>query len=103
MKDCDFYPSDSENRPTYCSMSNTARFEELSGGWGGFNQSLTVAALEPDRLSNEVLSFAMWVRATVRRVSLTIGSSNGAQFIYSLLYLMMIYNITLVSQVCQEL
>ncbi|KAF2627645.1 hypothetical protein BU25DRAFT_440025 [Macroventuria anomochaeta] len=39
--------------------------------------------MEPDRLSNEVLSFAI---------------SNGAQFIYWLLYLMMIYNITLISQ-----
>ena len=30
---------------------------------------------------------------------LILRSSNGAQFIYSLLYLMMIYNITLISQV----
>ncbi|KAF3049556.1 hypothetical protein E8E11_004502 [Didymella keratinophila] len=82
-ENCDAWSSNSETKPIYCSMSDTAQFEELSGGWGGFNRSLTAAALEPDSLSNEVLSFAI---------------SNGAQFIYSLLYLMMIYNITLISQ-----
>jgi hypothetical protein len=82
-ENCDMWFSNSETKPLYCSLSDTARFEQLSGGWGGFNRSLTAAALEPDRLSNEVLSFAI---------------SNGAQFIYSLLYLMMIYNITLISQ-----
>ena len=51
--------------------------------------------MEPDRLSNEVLPFG--------GILLIRHSSNGAQFIYSLLYLMMIHNITLVSQVCTEL
>jgi len=58
-ENCDVWYSNSETKPSYCSMSDTARFEELSGGWGGFNRSLTAAALEPDSLSNEVLSFAM--------------------------------------------
>lgn len=56
---CDSWYDSGVNRPSYCSMSDTARFEELSGGWGGFNRSLTAAAMEPDSLSNEVLSFAM--------------------------------------------
>ena len=56
IRDCRRYPND---RPDYCSMSDTERFEEISGGWGGFNRSLTAATMEPDRLSNEVLSFAM--------------------------------------------
>ncbi|KAF3002487.1 hypothetical protein E8E13_005808 [Curvularia kusanoi] len=72
-----------DNNSPYCSMSDTNRFAQLSGGWGGFNQSLIAATMDPDSLGNEVLSFAI---------------SNGAQFIYSLLYLMMIYNITLISQ-----
>ncbi|KAJ4292636.1 hypothetical protein N0V90_009299 [Kalmusia sp. IMI 367209] len=66
-----------------CRMSSGERFAKISGGWGGFNRSLPVAALSPDNGSNEVLSFLI---------------SNGAQFIYSLLYLLLIYNITLVSQ-----
>ena len=60
-KDCQEEYTNPSNRPSYCSMSDTERFDELSGGWGGFNRSLTVAAMEPDRLSNEVLSFAMQV------------------------------------------
>jgi len=47
------------DRPEYCSISDTNRFEDLSGGWGGFNRSLVAASMEPDRLSNEVMSFAM--------------------------------------------
>ncbi|KAF2182554.1 hypothetical protein K469DRAFT_586165 [Zopfia rhizophila CBS 207.26] len=68
---------------SYCSKSPTSQFAMVSGGFGGFNRSLTAATLAPDRLSNELISFCI---------------SNGAQFIYSLLYLMLIYNITLVSQ-----
>lgn len=58
-RNCDLFYSDVETRPSYCSSSDIARFDDISGGWGGFNRSLTAAALEPDRLSNEVLSFAM--------------------------------------------
>ncbi|KAF2471018.1 uncharacterized protein BDR25DRAFT_223902 [Lindgomyces ingoldianus] len=78
---CDEYSERGYNE--WCNMSSTAQFNQVSGGWGGFNQSLTVASLLPDRLGNEIISFCI---------------SNGAQFIYSLLYLMLIYNITLISQ-----
>lgn len=45
------------------------------------------------------MSFAMLVFPYIDAQKLTYrNSSNGAQFIYSLLYLMMIYNITLCSQ-----
>lgn len=66
-----------------CELNHRQRFEKLSGGWGGFNQSQTIAALRHDDLGQEVLSFVI---------------SNGAQFVYSLIYLLLIYNITLVSQ-----
>ncbi|KAF2494006.1 hypothetical protein BU16DRAFT_512224 [Lophium mytilinum] len=69
---------------TYCNESDTTRLAQVSGGWGGFNSSLQAASLPPDKLSSELLSFCI---------------SNGAQFVYSLLYLMLIYNITLI---CQE-
>ncbi|ORY16526.1 hypothetical protein BCR34DRAFT_476053 [Clohesyomyces aquaticus] len=65
-----------------CRMSGIDRFSQLSGGWGGFNQSQTIASLPADQMANEIVSFCI---------------SNGAQFIYSLLYLY-IYNITLISQ-----
>ncbi|OCK90748.1 uncharacterized protein K441DRAFT_578411 [Cenococcum geophilum 1.58] len=68
----------------YCNMSSAAQFASESGGWGGFNSSLVAASLPADRLGSEFLSFCI---------------SNGAQFIYSLLYLMLIYNVTLI---CQE-
>jgi hypothetical protein len=68
----------------YCNMSSAAQFALESGGWGGFNSSLVAASLPADRLGSEFLSFCV---------------SNGAQFIYSLLYLMLIYNVTLI---CQE-
>lgn len=55
-RECQLLPND---RPDYCAISETERFEKMSGGWGGFNRSLTLAAMEPDRLSNEVMSFAM--------------------------------------------
>lgn len=66
-----------------CDLSEIDHFSKMSGGFGGFNKSLILHSLPPDKLGNEILSFCI---------------SNGAQFIYSLLYLMMIYNITLVSQ-----
>ncbi|PVH94683.1 hypothetical protein DM02DRAFT_692550 [Periconia macrospinosa] len=77
-----------KNYPKYdstglCKLSRTQRFEKISGGWGGFNQSLPLAALPLDDLHSEVLSFLI---------------SNGAQVVYSFLYLLLIYNITLVSQ-----
>lgn len=67
----------------YCPQSFVDGIAANSGGWGGFNHSVPITSLPPDQLGNEVLSFLI---------------SNGAQFIYSLLYLLLIYNITLVSQ-----
>ncbi|KAG9187589.1 hypothetical protein G6011_05460 [Alternaria panax] len=81
-KDC----QDPESRyymESECDMTSAQYFESISGGFGGFNRSLTVTSLTPDNLSNELIAFSI---------------SNAAQFIYSLLYLMMIYNITLISQ-----
>jgi hypothetical protein len=40
-------------------MSSTTAINMLSGGWGGFNQSLALASLSPDKLSNEMMTFAM--------------------------------------------
>lgn len=52
------------------------------GTWGGFSSSATLAALPPDSLGSEFIAFAI---------------SNGAQFLYSLLYLLLIYNLSLIS------
>ena len=40
-------------------MSSTEYFESISGGFGGFNRSLTVTSLTPDNLSNEFIAFGM--------------------------------------------
>lgn len=52
------------------------------GTWGGFSSSAPLAPLPADSLSGEFLAFAI---------------SNGAQLLYSLLYLLLIYNISLIS------
>ncbi|KAF2820593.1 hypothetical protein CC86DRAFT_304725 [Ophiobolus disseminans] len=80
-KDCKDY--DPRELPARCRVSSKEHFESISGGFGGFNRSLELTSLPPDSLPNEFIAFSI---------------SNGAQFIYSLLYLMMIYNITLISQ-----
>ncbi|OCK75622.1 hypothetical protein K432DRAFT_361762 [Lepidopterella palustris CBS 459.81] len=67
-----------------CEMAGTKKFALMSGGWGGFNSSIVATGLPVDSLGSEMLSFCI---------------SNGAQFIYSLLYLMLVYNVTLI---CQE-
>lgn len=86
----------------YCSMSDLDRFGKISGGFGGFNRSKEIASLSPDSLANEFYAFSMYVPISLliplSHPILTTLRSNGAQFIYSLLYLMMIYNITLISQ-----
>lgn len=43
----------------YCNLSATDHFAKVSGGFGGFNRSLTAAALPPDKLENEMISFCM--------------------------------------------
>ena len=57
-------------------------WKEVSGGWGGYNESVALAALPANRIGSESASFLI---------------ANGAQLIYSLLYLLVIYNITLIS------
>ena len=65
-----------------CDMSRGAYLNSQFGGWGGFNSSVSIANLPMDSLQSEQLSFAI---------------SNGAQLLYSMLYLLLIYNITLIS------
>jgi len=57
-------------------------WKEASGGWGGFNESVALAELPTNTIGSESASFMI---------------ANGAQLIYSLLYLLVIYNITLIS------
>ena len=71
-------PSD----PDFCSIGRKEYLNGLFGGFGGFNSSVTLASLPPDSLQSEQLSFII---------------SNGAQLIYSVLYLLLIYNLTLIS------
>lgn len=56
--------------------------EYLFGGFGGFNSNASAGTLPRGQASSEMLAFAI---------------SNGAQFLYSLLYLLVIYNFTLIS------
>lgn len=52
------------------------------GSFGGFNTSAPLAVLQPDDLRSEIAAFAI---------------SNGTQLLFSILYLLLIYNITLIS------
>ncbi|KAF4625608.1 hypothetical protein G7Y89_g12556 [Cudoniella acicularis] len=52
------------------------------GTWGGFSSSAILASLPANSLGSEFLAFAI---------------SNGGQVLYSLLYLLLIYNLTLVT------
>jgi hypothetical protein len=65
-----------------CSDGATKLLKAQYGSWGGFSSSATLASLPSDSLGSEFMAFAI---------------SNGAQFLYSLLYLLLIYNLTLVS------
>lgn len=65
-----------------CTQGVRKYLAESYGTWGGFSSSSTLSSLPPDSLGSEFLAFAI---------------SNGAQFLYSLLYLLLIYNLTLVS------
>lgn len=48
-------------KPEECLKSDMQRFDEISGGFGGFNRSLDLASLPPDSLANEFISFSMYV------------------------------------------
>lgn len=65
-----------------CQIGRAAYLKGQYGSWGGFNSSVVLSELPADSLASEQVAF--WV-------------SNGAQLIYSLLYLLLIYNITLIS------
>jgi hypothetical protein len=65
-----------------CMKGAKANWDSVSGGWGGFNESISLADLPPDDLVSETAAFMI---------------ANGAQLIYSLLYLLLIYNLTLIS------
>ena len=67
---------------SFCLAGRNAFLNEEFGGFGGFNSSVTLASLPPDSLQSEQLSFII---------------SNGAQLIYSVLYLLLVYNLTLIS------
>ncbi|KAL2071138.1 hypothetical protein VTL71DRAFT_12373 [Oculimacula yallundae] len=65
-----------------CEHSVADEVKQKYGTWGGFSSSATLSALPPDSLGSEFMAFAI---------------SNGAQFLYSLLYLLLIYNLSLIS------
>ena len=73
---------DSKYKQAFCSRSLANYLNDNSGAWGGFNSSAYLSTLQPDSLASEQLSFLI---------------SNGAQVLYSMLYLLLIYNITLIS------
>ena len=68
--------------PAECQESLSTFITNNYGGFGGFNTSIPLVSLPADSGSSEMVSF--WI-------------SNGAQLIFSLLYLLLIYNITLIS------
>lgn len=65
-----------------CDIGVAEYVKERHGTWGGFSSSGTLASLTADSLGSEFTAFAI---------------SNGARFLYSLLYLILIYNLTLIS------
>ncbi|MCJ1269420.1 hypothetical protein MMC22_009312 [Lobaria immixta] len=66
----------------FCNEGLSSYLRSSFGTFGGFGGSAYLSSLPPDSLRSEVLTFAI---------------SNGAQLLYSLLYLLLIYNITLIS------
>ncbi|TVY89857.1 hypothetical protein LAWI1_G004089, partial [Lachnellula willkommii] len=65
-----------------CTVSLSSYLKDQFGTWGGFSSSASLGALPSDSLASEFTAFAV---------------SNGAQFLYSLLYLLLIYNLSLIS------
>ena len=66
----------------YCNLSLKQFLDRHFGSFGGFDSTARIGALSENRGSSEILAFAI---------------SNGAQLLYSLLYLLLIYNFTLIS------
>ena len=67
---------------SYCQMSKAAFLWQFSGEFGGFRSSIYLATLPADSLASEITTFFI---------------ANGAQLLYSAIYLLLIYNITLIS------
>lgn len=74
---CNRYPDD-----TTCGPGLYSSLKQSFGTFGGLQGSGYLSSLPSDSLSSEMLTFVI---------------SNGAQLLYSLLYLLLIYNITLIS------
>jgi hypothetical protein len=55
------HPPKNGSPPTYCKNSALQRFEEISGGFGGFNRSKELTSLSPDSIANEFISFSVYV------------------------------------------
>ena len=72
----------SSNWVETCAGSLSSYIGHTYGTWGGFASSASLTSLPADSLSSEFMAFAI---------------SNGAQFLYSLLYLLLIYNLSLVA------
>ena len=66
----------------YCSKGLLHHVNTHFGAFGGFQSSAQAATLAPNRLSSEWIAFVI---------------SNGAQLLNSILYLLLIYNFTLIS------
>lgn len=65
-----------------CGAGLSSDLKDSFGAFGGIEGSGYLSSLPPDSLNSEMLTFVI---------------SNGAQLLYSLLYLLLIYNITLIS------
>ena len=81
------YPNGDTSQPvssnyTACVSHLSSHLARKFGSFGGFSSTATLGDLPIDRASSEVAAFAI---------------SNGAQLLYSLLYLLLVYNITLIS------
>ncbi|APA16249.1 hypothetical protein sscle_16g110190 [Sclerotinia sclerotiorum 1980 UF-70] len=78
---CRYENEDDRGYFQICGTSLSQVLKENYGTWGGSSSSATLTSLPPDKVSSELLAFAI---------------SNGAQFLFSLLYLLLIYNVTLI-------
>ena len=73
----------SSNRDPGCSFSRTDYVLLYLGTWGGFDSSGVLFYLERSQRSSE--EFVFWI-------------SSGLQLVFSFLYLLLVYNLTLISQ-----
>ena len=71
-----------DDKDYQCPLGLKHFLSQTFGGFGGFDSTASIGNLPPNRASSEIMAFAI---------------SNGAQLLYSLLYLLLIYNFTLIS------